>query len=76
MVNYRRSNESFYRFLYYNLLVERANDIDMKIAVTAQLLNDKFNISDIEPLTLIENIVNYCRDKSREIKIYLYDFVK
>jgi hypothetical protein len=48
----------------------------MKIAITAQLLNDKFNISDIEPLTLIENIVNYCRDKSREIKIYLYDFVK
>ena len=61
--------------MYYNLLVERANDIDMKIAITAQLLNDKFNLSDIEPLTLIENIVNYCRDKSREIKIYLYDFV-
>ena len=61
--------------IYYKLLVERANDIDMKIAVTAQLLNDKFNISDIEPVTLIENIVNYCRDKSREIKIYLYDFV-
>ena len=61
--------------MYYNLLVERANNIDTKIAITAQLLNDKFNLSDIEPLTLIENIVNYCRDKSRLVKIYLYDFV-
>ena len=61
--------------MYHDMLIERANNIDMKIAITAQLLNDKFSLSDIEPLTLIENIVNYCRDKSREIKIYLYDFV-
>ena len=61
--------------MYHNKLVEKANNIDMKIAITAQLLNDKFSLSDIEPLTLIENIVNYCRDKSREIRIYLYDFV-
>ena len=60
--------------MYRNILVEKANNIDMKIAITAQLLNDKFSLSDIEPLTLIENIVNYCRDKSK-IKIYLYDFV-
>ena len=61
--------------MYHDMLIERANNIDMKIAITAQLLNDKFSLSDIEPLTLIENIVNYCGDKSREIKIYLYDFV-
>ena len=60
---------------YHNKLVETARDSDIKIAVTAQLLNEKFNISDIEPLTLIENLVNFCRDKSTEIKIYLYDFV-
>ena len=61
--------------IYHNLLVERASNVDAKIEITAQLLNDKFNLSDIEPLTLIENIVNYCRDKTRLIKIYLYDFV-
>ena len=61
--------------VFYKKLVDNANNIDVKIAITAQLLNEKFNISDIEPLTLIENIINYCRDKSKEIKIYLYDFV-
>ena len=60
---------------FYNKLVESANNLDIKIAITAQLLNSKFNISDIEPLTLIENIINYCRDQNNEIKNYLYDFV-
>ena len=61
--------------MYHSKLVETAKNSDIKIAVTAQLLNEKFNISDIEPLTLIENLVNYCKDKSTLIKIYLYDFV-
>ena len=61
--------------MYHSKLVETAKDFDKKIAVTAQLLNEKYNISDIEPLTLIENLVNFCRDKTTEIKIYLYDFV-
>ena len=61
--------------IYHSKLVLTAKNSDKKIAVTAQLLNDKFNISDIEPLTLIENIVNYCKEKNEIIKIYLYDFV-
>ena len=61
--------------MYYNKLVETAKNLDIKIQVTAQLLNEKYNISDIEPLTLIENIVNYCRDQNNKIKNYLYDFV-
>ena len=61
--------------LYHEKLLETAKNSDKKIAVTAQLLNEKSSISDIEPLTLIENIVNYCRDKNDKIKIYLYDFV-
>ena len=61
--------------MYYNKLLETAKDSDKKIAVTAQLLNEKYNLSDIEPLTLIEFIINYCRDKNKEIKNYLYDFV-
>ena len=61
--------------IYYKKLVDNANNIDVKISITAQLLNEKYNISDIEPLTLIENVANYCRDKNKEIKIYLYDFI-
>ena len=61
--------------VYYKKLVETAKNADKKIEVTAQLLNEYCNISDIEPITLIDFIVTFCRNKNNEIKNYLYDFV-
>ena len=61
--------------LYHQILEETAKDHNTKIQICAQLYNEKYQINDIEPLTLIEYIVNFTNDKNEKIKLYSYIFV-
>ena len=61
--------------LYHKMLEENAKDLKMKIQICATLLNEKYQINDIEPLTLLEYIANLCHDKGNNIKLYLYIFI-
>ena len=57
------------------MLEETAKDQNIKIQTCAMLFNEKYQINDIEPLTLMEYIINLNNDKNENIKFYLYIFV-
>ena len=61
--------------LYHKMLEETAKDNNMKIQICAMLFNEKYQINNIEPLTLIEYIINLCKDKKDNIKLYMSIFV-
>ena len=61
--------------IYHKMLEETAKDNNMKIQICAKLFSEKYHINDIEPLTLIEYLINLCKDKDDNIKIYLYIFI-
>ena len=61
---------------YHKMLEESAKNQNMKIQTSAMLYNDKYQINDIEPVSLIEYVVNLCKDKNdKKIKLYAYIFV-
>ena len=60
----------------YDLLVNSANDPKVKITTLASLLTTVTKLNDIQPSSLIDYIVAWCK-KLNEKKIYffLYDFI-
>ena len=61
--------------IYRKMLVNTAKDENMKIQISAMLLNEKYQLTDIEPLTLIEYIIKLCNDKDENVKLYSYIFI-
>ena len=59
----------------YNKLVESAKDEKTKVEALARLFSD-VKIDDIEPLSLIDYLVGWCKIQNKEIiYFYLYDFI-
>ena len=59
----------------YNKLVESAKDQKTKVEALARLLSE-VKIDDIEPLSLIDYLVGWCKIKNEDnIYFYLYDFI-
>ena len=61
--------------IYNKMLEETAKDHNTQIQISAMLYNEKYQLEDIEPLSLIEYIINLCKDKEDKIKLYLYIFI-
>ena len=61
--------------IYHKILEETAKEHNMKIQICAMLYSEKYQLSNIEPLSLIEYIFNLCKDKDDKIKLYLYIFL-
>ena len=61
--------------IYQKLLVDNSKDNNMKIQICAVLFSEKCQLSDIDPLSLIEYIINLCSDKDEKVKLYSYIFL-
>ena len=61
--------------IYYKMLEETSKDNNMKFKICAALYNEKYQLSDIEPLCLIEYLINLCKDKEDNIKLSSFIFV-
>ena len=53
--------------IYQKLLVDNSKDNNMKIQICAILFSEKCQLSDIDPLSLIEYIINLCSDKDEKV---------
>ena len=60
----------------YNLLVNSANDPKIKITTLASLLTLVTKINDIQPSSLIDYMVAWCKTlNDKKIYFFLYDFI-
>ena len=68
--------QNIFSFQMYNKMLEEASkDNNMKIKICAALYNEKYQLKDIESSSLIEYIINMCKDKEDNIKLVSYIFV-
>ena len=61
--------------IYYKMLEETSKDNNMKFKICAALYNEKYQLKDIKSSSLIEYIINMCKDKEDNIKLVSYIFV-
>ena len=60
----------------YDMLVNSANDSKIKISTLASLLTSVTKLNDIQPSSLIDYIVAWCKQKNeKKIYFFLYDFI-